>query len=95
MTSPTLEQLLKQAHEVGELAAEHASTTERERRLTAPAAEALLESGLIKILQPARFGGYELGFGELVRVGQAIAHHDVSAAWVFCVLGIHHWWGRS
>lgn len=93
MASPTLEHLLKQAHHVGELAAAHASTTERERQLAAPAAEALLESGLIKILQPARFGGYELGFGELVRVGQTIAHHDVSAAWVFCILGIHHWWG--
>ncbi len=93
MTAPTLDELLAQAHHVGELAAQHAPSTERERRLAAPAADALLESGLIKILQPTRYGGYELGFGELVRVGQAIAHHDVSAAWVFCILGIHHWWG--
>lgn len=93
MTAPTLDQLLATARHVGELAAAHAAVTERERRLAEPAAQALLESGLIKILQPARYGGYELGFGELVRVGQTLAHYDVSASWVLCILGIHHWWG--
>ena len=90
---PSLDALLATAHEVGAIAARHATDTERGRRLAAPAADALIHSGLIKILQPRRFGGYELGFPEFVRVTQAIARHDVSAGWLHAILGIHHWWG--
>lgn len=90
---PTLQELLATAHEVGEIAARNAAATERDRRLAPEAADALIHSGLIKILQPRRYGGYELGFPEFVRVTQAIARHDVSAGWLHAILGIHHWWG--
>lgn len=90
---PSLETLIATAHAVGEVAARNAAETERGRRLAPEAADALIHSDLIKILQPQRWGGYELGFPEFVRVTQAIAQHDVSAGWLHAILGIHHWWG--
>jgi alkylation response protein AidB-like acyl-CoA dehydrogenase len=88
-----LSRLLELADGVGLQAERAAAEAERNRRADDAAVHALIESGLLKILQPARFGGYELGFPEFVRVGQTLAHHDVSFAWVYCIIGIHHWWG--
>ena len=57
------------------------------------AVQALIESGLLKMLQSTRFGGYESGFPEFVRICQTLAHYDVSPSWVYGLIGIHHWWG--
>lgn len=89
----SLNRLLELAHELGSRAEASAAEAERNRRADDAAMRALIESGLLKVLQPARFGGYELGFPAFVRVGQALARHDVSLSWVYCIIGIHHWWG--
>ncbi len=90
---PTLEAMLDAAHVVGAEAARKAAQGERNRRLDDSVIRAILDSGLLKILQPQRFGGYEIGFPEFTRVAQVIARYDVSAGWVYCILACHHWWG--
>lgn len=54
---------------------------------------ALLESGLVKMLQPARFGGYETPFFHYAEVIKRIGSYDLSPAWVSGILSIHHYWG--
>ncbi len=90
---PSIEELLDRARAVGRVAEEQAARTESNRRLDDAVARALLESGLLKVVGAKRHGGYELGFPEFVRVSQTLAQHDVSTAWVYSIIGIHHWWG--
>ena len=91
--APSLSHLLELAHTVGAQAERMADEAERNRRVDDSVVRALIESGLLKVLQPARFGGYESGFPEFVRVGQTLAHYDVSLAWLYGIMGIHKWWG--
>jgi 3-hydroxy-9,10-secoandrosta-1,3,5(10)-triene-9,17-dione monooxygenase len=70
---------------------ERAAGAEARRRLPDETVKVFLETGLLRALQPARFGGLEaepLAFYEAVmEVGTACA----SSAWVLGVLGVHDW----
>ena len=87
---PSLNHLLELAHSVGAQAERKSDEAERNRRIDDSLMLALVESGLLKVLRPARFGGYESGFPEFVRVGQTLAQYDVSLAWLYGIIGIHH-----
>jgi alkylation response protein AidB-like acyl-CoA dehydrogenase len=91
--SPSLSHFLEQAHAIGQQAERTAVGAERNRQADDGVVHSLIDSGLLKILQPKRFGGYESGFPEFVRVAQILAHYDVSLSWVYCIIGVHHWWG--
>lgn len=91
--SPTLEQLLAMSGAVGALGEKYAAATEAARQLHPEVAHALLESGLIKMLQPARFGGYETCFADYAKVIKHLGGYDLSTAWVAGILSIHHYWG--
>lgn len=68
---------------------EHAAEPENERRLPDATAQKLRESGVMRLIQPARCGGYEADpqvFYEAVRrIGTACG----SSAWVTGVVGVH------
>lgn len=91
--APALSHLLELAHSVGAQAERRSEEAERNRRTTDSVVYALIESGLMKVLRPVRFGGYESGFPAFVRLGQTLAHYDVSLAWLYGIIGVHHWWG--
>ena len=67
-TAPTTEALLERAREVARLAAEQASAIEQQRRLPAGLMRALKDSGLLRVLQPAHWGGYERDLQTFLRV---------------------------
>ncbi|RMG54261.1 MAG: hypothetical protein D6723_05455 [Acidobacteria bacterium] len=92
MSVPTEESLLNQARRLAEMAAERAGDIEAQRRLPGELIQAMTESGLLKILQPRRYGGYEMDMGVFVRVTAEIARGDASTGWIFAILGIHNWW---
>ena len=91
--SLSLSHFLEQAHAIGEQAERTAADAERNRQADDRMVRSLFDSGLLRILHAKRFGGYELGFPEFVRVAQALAQHDVSLSWVYCIIGAHYWWG--
>jgi len=74
---PSLSHLLELAHAVGSQAERTAAESERNRKTDEAAVRTLIESGLLKVLQPARFGGYELGLPGFVRICQTLARYDV------------------
>jgi 3-hydroxy-9,10-secoandrosta-1,3,5(10)-triene-9,17-dione monooxygenase len=74
------------------MAAERAQAIEQQRRLPDDLMKAMIDSGLLRILQPVHWGGYEIDLGTFVRVATEIAKGDTSTGWVFCILGIHHFW---
>lgn len=51
----------------------------------------LKETGLIKLMQPSRWGGYELGRDVVCEVLQILAQGCGSQAWVYHVLADHAW----
>jgi alkylation response protein AidB-like acyl-CoA dehydrogenase len=63
-----------------------------QRRMIAPETiTALRETGMFRILQPERFGGFEYDFGMVIRINSEIGRGCPSTAWV-CGLGITHQW---
>jgi 3-hydroxy-9,10-secoandrosta-1,3,5(10)-triene-9,17-dione monooxygenase len=59
------------------------------RRLPPESAREMLDAGIARILMPARFGGYGLGFDAWFDVVQAISKVDASHGWCASLL-IHH-----
>ncbi|MGW0173841.1 3-hydroxy-9,10-secoandrosta-1,3,5(10)-triene-9,17-dione monooxygenase oxygenase subunit [Rhodococcus sp. NPDC003322] len=71
--------------------AERARATEDARRVPDETIAALVETGVFRMLQPTRYGGFEsdpVHFYETVR---AIAGACGSTGWVTAVLGVHPW----
>ena len=47
--------------------------------------------GLVRILQPKRWGGYEMSPGVFYEVQTLLAEGDMAVGWVYGVVGVHNW----
>ncbi len=83
--------LLQRARELVPILAERAPQCERERRVPAETIADLRHAGFFRILQPKRFGGYELDPQIFYDVQMTLAEGCMSTGWVFGVLGVHNW----
>ena len=88
----SVDALLERAREVAQLAAERTQAIEQQRRLPDDLMAALKDSDLLRIMQPAHWGGYEMDIGTFIRVATELAKGDTSLGWVYCILGIHNFW---
>lgn len=70
---------------------ERAQETEDRRALSAETVKALAEVGLFRLLQPARFGGYEADPLTFLTAVRLIASACGSTGWVASVVGVHNW----
>ena len=52
-------------------------------------------AGLFSVLQPKRWGGYELDIGTYFEVQMALGEGDMSVAWVYGVVGVHPWFAGA
>ena len=64
---------------------------ERDRRLPKETIAEMQAAGLFKVLQPKRWGGYEMDTGTYYEVQMALGEGDMSVAWVYGVVGVHPW----
>lgn len=71
--------------------AANAPRTEDKRRITDENIAALEAAGLLRLTQPARFGGYEASFRTQLEVTRELARGCGSTAWVTCHLNICAW----
>jgi len=67
------------------------AATEQLRRVPDDTMDEIRESGLLRINQPSRFGGTELGVEAVLDVGATLAGGDVSVAWAYVILASHEW----
>ena len=88
---PDANELLRAADRVATAARERAQQTERDRRVSTDMVELMRESGFFRILQPARFGGFEYGFDLFVDIAAKIAAGCPSSGWI-CSIGMAHQW---
>ncbi|OAJ54474.1 flavin-dependent monooxygenase [Paraburkholderia ginsengiterrae] len=60
-------------------------------RISADTLADLQAAGFFKVLQPKRYGGYELDPQTFFDIQMALARGCMSTAWVYGVVGVHNW----
>src|SRR5213592_2887545 len=88
---PELRKIVASASELVPMLRERAPATEEARRVSSATTEAFHEAGFFKLMQPARYGGYEYGFTAFIDVISELARACTSSAWG-CSLGAIHQW---
>jgi resorcinol 4-hydroxylase (FADH2) len=89
--APSLNHILDLAREMRPYLRERAHDTEQARRVSAETTLRFKELGFFKLLQPARYGGYEYGFTAFMDLITEIARGCTSTSWG-CSLGLIHQW---
>jgi alkylation response protein AidB-like acyl-CoA dehydrogenase len=90
-TKPGVAELLERARSIGALARESAIDTERQRHVSAELIGKMREAELFRVMQPARFGGFEYGYDVFVELVAAVAAGDGSTGWVYSLGAVHPW----
>ncbi|HUZ73452.1 MAG TPA: acyl-CoA dehydrogenase family protein [Stellaceae bacterium] len=86
---PSREELLERAAALVPVLRERAATAEALRHCPAETVADLHARGLLRICQPARYGGYEHGWDVLCEVSQVLARGCASQAWVGNIYNDH------
>ncbi|ORV90032.1 acyl-CoA dehydrogenase [Mycobacterium interjectum] len=71
--------------------AERADEAERLRRLPAATVSEFRQTDLFRLLLPARFGGLQAPFPELLQPIRLMAHGCASSAWTLGFYALHNW----
>lgn len=83
--------VLDRIEQSGPLFAERAAEAEEAGRLTDDVVARLKESGLVRLLQPADFGGYEADPRDFLTAAMDVGTWCPAAGWVSGVVGVHPW----
>lgn len=88
---PTEADLVARAEAMIPLLRERAEQAERDCRLPAETIADFRAAGFFKILQPRRYGGYEMDPQSFYAVQMKVGEGCMSSAWVLGVLAVHNW----
>lgn len=88
-TIPTEQDIVARAESLIPMLRERADATEKARMVPKETIEAFKEAGFFRILQPKRWGGFEMHPNVLNRVLMELARGCPSSAWNVMVLGVH------
>lgn len=86
---PSEEEIVQRARDMIPTLRERAEACEKARMVSKQTIEEFQEAGFFKILQPKRWGGYEMPPNVLNRVLIELARGCPSSAWNVMVLGVH------
>jgi 3-hydroxy-9,10-secoandrosta-1,3,5(10)-triene-9,17-dione monooxygenase len=87
----TYEKALSFARELALSVGRRAADAEAGRRLHEETIAELVDTGLVRLLTPARFGGHELSFHAYVDSTLEVAKGDASAGWCYSFFVMHSW----
>jgi 3-hydroxy-9,10-secoandrosta-1,3,5(10)-triene-9,17-dione monooxygenase len=87
----TRDELLRRAAELVPVLAQRAQQTEQLRRIPDETVADLTRSGLLRIANPARFGGLGLDYDTVLEIGAELGRGCGSTAWCFTVWSSHNW----
>jgi alkylation response protein AidB-like acyl-CoA dehydrogenase len=71
--------------------AEREGATVSARQVPAETIADFHRAGILRVMQPRRFGGHEASFGVFSRIVEILAEGCAASAWVYAVLGEHQW----
>lgn len=87
----TADLLLKRAREMVPVLADRAKATEEARMLPAETIKDMQEAGFFRVLQPKKYGGYEMDPHVFYEICSTLAEGCMSTAWCYGVIGVHNW----
>jgi len=67
------------------------TAAEADRRLPQETIAEMQAAGLFRVLQPRRWGGYEMDPATYFEIQLVLGEGDMSTAWVYGVVGVHPW----
>ncbi len=85
----TRENLLRRARDLAPQLRERAAKAEDDRCVSAETVAAFREAGLIRMTQPRRFGGEEMGWDVLCEVAQILTAADGAQGWIQAIMADH------
>ena len=91
MDAPPLSSLIDAARELVPYLRENAQATEQARRVSEEATDRFREAGFFRLMQPARYGGYEYGFTAFCDIVSELGRGCTASSWG-CSLGAIHQW---
>src|SRR5215467_15680884 len=71
--------------------AARAGKAEEERRIPQETIADMQATGLFRVFQPKRWGGYEMDPASYFEIQLALAEGCMSTGWVYGVVGLHPW----
>lgn len=86
---PSPEEIFGRARDLVPVLRERARATEERRSLPPETMQDLYDTGMLRILQPARYGGYEMDWPMHLEAARIIARACPSTAWIVSVVGAH------
>lgn len=89
--TPDAVRLLEAARALVPKLAARASDAERAGMVPHETIREMQEAGLFRVLQPRRWGGYELDPRVFYQVQMTLAEGCMSTAWIYGVIGVHNW----
>ncbi len=89
--TPEAIELVARARALAPKLLERAREAERQGMVPVDTVREMQEAGLFRVLQPRRWGGYELDPRVFYRVQMALAEGCMSTAWIYGVIGVHNW----
>lgn len=88
---PDTADFIARAEEMQQRIAGRASACEKMRSIPAETMEELRDAGFFRLLQPRRWGGFEVNPIALFEVQMRLAEVCMSTAWVLGVVAVHNW----
>jgi alkylation response protein AidB-like acyl-CoA dehydrogenase len=89
--APPLSGLVAAARDLVPTLRERAQATEQARRISPEIMDAFARAGFFRLMQPARYGGYEYGFTAFIDVISELGRGCTSSAWDCAIGSIHQW----
>jgi len=83
--------LLARAREMVPLLAKRAAHAEQQRSIPAETIAVFKQAGLFRVIQPKRYGGYELDPGVFFDIQMTLAEGCMSSGWAYVVVAVHNW----
>ena len=83
--------LIARAEALAPTLAGRAAQADAQGRIPAETIADMQAAGFFKVLQPKRYGGYELDPQAFFDIQMALARGCMSTAWVYGVVGVHNW----
>lgn len=89
--APTADELVERARALVPLLREQAAQVEKDRSVPRGTIQAFMDAGFFRVLQPRRWGGWEMSPEVFWRILMELGRGCSSSAWNMMILGVHQW----
>lgn len=90
-TMPSGAELIARARAMVPVLRERESAAIAARQVPAQTVRDFIDAGFFKVLQPKRYGGYEMSPAVYCEIARTLAEGCMSSAWVYGVVAVHNW----